>query len=189
MAVLETQSNCMKNRKKKLHAGKIRYAVVGLGHIAQNAILPAFVHAQKNSELTALVSDDPAKLRTLSREYGVRNTFTYEDYDVCLRSGEIDAVYIALPNNLHLDYCVRAARAGIHVLCEKPLAVTEAECQQIIQACAENDVKLMTAYRLHFQRGNLEAIKIVRSGKIGEPRIFNSVFAMQVSAGQHPDKR
>ena len=173
----------MKNGEKKSHAGKIRYAVVGLGHIAQNAILPAFVHAQKNSELTALVSDDPAKLRTLSREYGVKNTFTYEDYDICLRSGEIDAVYIALPNNLHLDYCVRAARAGIHVLCEKPLAVTEDECQQIIQACAENDVKLMTAYRLHFQRGNLEAIKIVRSGKIGEPRIFNSVFTMQVSAG------
>ena len=173
----------MKNGKKKLHSGKVRFAVVGLGHIAQNAILPAFVHAQKNSELTALVSDDPAKLRTLSREYGVKNTFKYEDYEICLRSGEIDAIYIALPNNLHLDYCVRAARAGIHVLCEKPLAVTEVECEQIIQACAENDVKLMTAYRLHFQRGNLEAIKIARSGKIGEARIFNSVFTMQVSAG------
>jgi predicted dehydrogenase len=173
----------MKNERKKLHAGKIRFAVVGLGHIAQNAILPAFVNAQRNSELTALVSDDPTKLRTLSREYGVTNTFTYEDYDVCLRSGEIDAVYIALPNNLHLDYCVRAAKAGIHVLCEKPLAVTEDECEKIIQACAENEVKLMTAYRLHFQRGNLEAIKIVRSGKIGEPRIFNSVFTMQVSPG------
>ena len=173
----------MKNGVKKAHTGKIRYAVVGLGHIAQNAILPAFVHVQENSELTALVSDDPAKLRALSRAYGVKNTFTYEDYDVCLRSGEIDAVYIALPNNLHLDYCVRAARARIHVLCEKPLAVTEDECQQIIQACAENEVKLMTAYRLHFERGNLEAIKIVRSGEIGEPRIFNSVFTMQVSAG------
>ena len=93
----------MKNGQKKLHAGKVRYAVVGLGHIAQNAILPAFVHAHKNTELSALVSDDPAKLRTLSRVYGVKNTFTYKDYDVCLRSVEIDAVYIALPNNLHLD--------------------------------------------------------------------------------------
>ena len=173
----------MKNGRNKSNAGKIRYAVVGLGHIAQNAILPAFVHAQTNSELTALVSDDPAKLRTLSREYGVKNTFTYQDYEICLRSGEIDAVSIALPNNLHLDYCVRAARAGIHVLCEKPLAVTEDECERIIQACAENEVKLMAAYRLHFQRGNLDAIKMVRSGKIGEPRIFNSVFTMQVSAG------
>jgi predicted dehydrogenase len=162
---------------------KIRYAVVGLGHIAQNAILPAFVHAQENSELTALVSDDPAKLRVLSRRYGVRNCFDYDDYDICLRSGEIDAVYIALPNNLHQNYCVRAAEAGIHVLCEKPLAVTEEECHNIIKACAENEVKLMTAYRLHFERGNLEAINIIRSGKIGEPRIFNSVFTMQVSKG------
>jgi predicted dehydrogenase len=162
---------------------KIRYAVVGLGHIAQNAILPAFVHAQENSELTALVSDDPVKLRAMSRLYGVQNCFDYDDYEICLRSGEIDAVYIALPNNLHQNYCVRAAEAGIHVLCEKPLAVTEDECHNIIKACAENDVKLMTAYRLHFERGNLEAIDIIRSGKIGEPRIFNYVFTMQVSKG------
>jgi predicted dehydrogenase len=173
----------MKNRKTDLRARKIRYAVVGLGHIAQNAVLPGFIHARKNSELTALVSDDPTKLRAMSREYGVKNTFTYEDYEVCLRSGEIDAVYIALPNDLHLDYCARAAKAGIHVLCEKPLAATADECQRIIKACAENDVKLMAAYRLHFERGNLEAIKILRSGKIGEPRIFNSVFTMQVTAG------
>lgn len=173
----------MKNTNGNSHPGKIRYAVVGLGHIAQNAILPAFAHAHANSELAALVSDDPVKLRAMSREYGVKHLFAYEDYDICLRNGEIDAVYIALPNNLHLDYCVRAARAGIHVLCEKPLAATEDECHRIIKACAENNVKLMTAYRLHFERGNLEAIQIVRSGKIGEPRIFNSVFTQQVRAG------
>lgn len=162
---------------------KIRYAVVGLGHIAQNAILPAFKHAGENSELAALVSDDPVKLRAMAREYGVENCFSYNDYELCLHSGEIDAVYIALPNNMHADYCVRAADAGIHVLCEKPLAVTEDECHEIIGACADNGVKLMTAYRLHFERGNLEAIDLVRSGKIGEPKIFNSVFTMQVSPG------
>ena len=162
---------------------KIRYAVVGLGHIAQNAILPAFAHAQKNSELVALVSDDKTKLRELSRTYGVENCFTYKDYELCLRSGAIDAVYIALPNNLHADYCIRAAEAGVHVLCEKPLAVTEDECHDIIKSCAQNDVKLMTAYRLHFERANLKAVEIIRSGKIGEPRIFNSVFTMQVNPG------
>lgn len=162
---------------------RIRYAVVGLGHIAQNAILPAFANAHENSELVALVSDDKAKLRALSSEYGVEDCFTYGDFELCLHSGLIDAVYIALPNNLHADYCMRAARAGIHVLCEKPLAVTEEECQDVIKCCAESSVKLMTAYRLHFERGNLEAMEIVRSGKIGEPRIFNSVFTMQVSPG------
>lgn len=162
---------------------RIRYAVVGLGHIAQNAILPAFQHAGSNSELGALVSDDPAKLRAMSREYGVRNCFSYDEFDFCMHSGNIDAVYIALPNNLHADYCIRAARAGVHVLCEKPLAATEEDCQSIIKACSENDVKLMTAYRLHFERGNLEAMEIIRSGKIGQPRIFNSVFTMQVRPG------
>lgn len=162
------------------HKGKIRYAVVGLGHIAQNAILPAFTNAKKNCELTALVSDDPTKLRAMAKEYGVEHCFDYDDYDTCLRSGHIDAVYIALPNNLHQNYCIRAAEAGIHVLCEKPLATTEEQCQNIIRTCAQHGVKLMTAYRLHFERGNLEAIETVRSGKIGEPRIFNSVFTMQV---------
>ena len=161
--------------------GKIRYAVVGLGHIAQYAILPAFENAHENSVLAALVSDDPVKLDAMAREYGVKHTFHYDEYETCLHSGLIDAVYIALPNNLHRDYAVRAARAGVHVLCEKPLAVTEDDCQKIIKACAEHNVKLMTAYRLHFERGNLEAIDIVRSGQIGEPRIFNSVFTMQVA--------
>lgn len=162
---------------------QIRYAVVGLGHIAQNAILPAFTHARGNSELVALVSDDPVKLRELSRQYNVEHCFSYDDFELCLHSGTIDAVYIALPNNLHADYCIRAAQAGIHVLCEKPLAATEEECQSIIKACAQNDVKLMTAYRLHFERGNLEAMAIINSGKIGDPRIFNSVFTMQVRSG------
>lgn len=179
----------MKQNGHRHHSDKIRYAVVGLGHIAQNAILPAFVHARENSVLTALFSDDPVKLRAMSEEYGVRDIFSYEDYDAILHSGEIDAVYIAVPNEQHADYCIRAARAGVHVLCEKPLAVNEEECQAIIKACAENDVRLMTAYRLHFERGNLEAIELVRSGKIGEPRIFNSVFGMQVRKGNIRTKR
>ncbi|HEX9047204.1 MAG TPA: Gfo/Idh/MocA family oxidoreductase [Verrucomicrobiae bacterium] len=162
---------------------KIRYAVVGLGHIAQNAILPAFKHSGTNSELAALISDDPVKLRAMAEEYDVSHCFSYDDYDDCLHSGLIDAVYIALPNHLHAEYGVRAAQAGIHVLCEKPLAVTEDECWRMINACRENSVKLMTAYRLHFERGNLEAVAIIRSGEIGEPRVFNSVFTMQVQAG------
>lgn len=162
---------------------KIRYAVVGLGDIAQSAVLPGFKNAGKNSELTALISDDPTKLKVLSKHYGVSHVCDYRDYDAFLRSGKVDAVYIALPNSLHRDFAVRAAGAGMHVLNEKPLATTEQECQEIIQTCAENRVKLMTAYRLHFDRANLEAIRIVHSGKIGEPRIFQSLFTMQVKPG------
>jgi predicted dehydrogenase len=162
---------------------RIRYAVVGLGHIAQAAVLPGFGHASRNSELAALVSGDPVKLRELSRRYRVPVQASYEEYGALLRSGKIDAVYIAEPNSLHRDFTLRAADAGIHVLCEKPLAVSEAECKRMIAACRHNGVKLMTAYRLHFEKANLEAIRLIQSGKIGEPRFFNSIFSMQARSG------
>ncbi len=164
-------------------AKRIRYAVVGLGHIAQVAVLPAFQHAIANSELVALVSSDEAKLRRLGRRYGVSLLYTYDQYGELLASGEVDAVYIALPNHQHADFTVRAARRGVHILCEKPLALSERECLAMIRAAEANDVKLMTAYRLHFERSNLEAIETVRSGTIGEPRLFNSVFCMDVKGG------
>ena len=84
---------------------------------------------------------------------------------------------------MHREYTVRACRAGIHVLCEKPLAVTESDCEEMIDAAAENDVKLMTAYRLHFEEANMKAVEIAQSGKLGELRAFNSVFTMQVKEG------
>jgi predicted dehydrogenase len=101
----------------------------------------------------------------------------------CLKSGAIDAVYIALPNHLHADFTIRAAAAGIHVLCEKPMAVTEKECRAMIRAAQSNNIKLMVAYRLHFEEANMKAVEIVRSGKLGEPRLFSSVFSMQVRPG------
>jgi predicted dehydrogenase len=162
---------------------KIRYAVAGQGYISQVAVLPAFENASKNSELTALISDDPAKLKKLARKYGVERTYHYEQYDECLRSGEIDAIYIALPNHMHHEYTTRAAKAGIHVLCEKPLAMTVREAEEMVEACRQAKVKLMTAYRLHFEKANLKALEIVRSGKLGDPRYFNSSFSMQVKDG------
>ncbi len=162
---------------------KIRYAVVGLGHISQAALLPAFKNA-KNSVLAALVSDDSQKRQELAQRYRVNPEFTYsyEEYDDCLKSGDIDAVYIGLPNHMHCEYTVRAARAGVHVLCEKPMAVTEKECKQMIAACEQAGIKLMIAYRLHFEEANLEAVKIATSGKLGDLRIFSSTFSQQVDA-------
>jgi predicted dehydrogenase len=160
--------------------GKIRYAVVGLGYFAQMSILPAFAHAGKNSELAALISGDKTKLKKLGAKYGVEYRGSYDEFDDCLKKANVDAIYLATPNSLHREYTVRAARAGIHVLCEKPMAVTEKECEEMIHACDKNKVKLMIAYRLHFEKGNLSAAEVVRSGNLGAPRIFNSVFTMQV---------
>jgi len=163
--------------------GKIRYAVVGLGHIAQAAVLPAFEHASENSQLTAFVSDDSEKLEKLSKKYGVENCFSYADYERALKSNIFDAVYIALPNDMHKDFSVTAASKGIHVLCEKPMAMSVRECEAMIAAAEENSTKLMIAYRLHFEKTNMKAVELVHSGKIGEPRIFNSSFTMQVKEG------
>ena len=160
----------------------IRYAVVGLGHIAQVAVLPAFGNARRNSKLVALVSGDPVKRDELSRKYQVERTYSYEQYGACLRS-DIDAVYIALPNTLHCEFAVRAAKAGKHVLVEKPMAVTEDECERMTRAARDANVKLMVAYRLHFERANLEAAEVARSGRIGEPRLFNSTFCTPVVPG------
>jgi len=160
----------------------IRYAVVGLGHIAQVAVLPAFGNARRNSKLAALVSGDPLKREKLGKKYDVEHSYAYEQYDECLASG-IDAVYIALPNSMHCEYAVRAARAGKHVLVEKPMALTEDECERMMRAAREAGVKLMVAYRLHFERANLEAGEVARSGRIGEPRLFNSTFCTPVVPG------
>jgi predicted dehydrogenase len=161
---------------------KVRYAAVGLGFITQAAALPAFQHAHANSQLAALVSNDPVKLREIGDRYGipVELRYSYQQYDECLTSGAIDAVYIGLPNNMHSEYTRRAARMGVHVLCEKPMALNERECTEMLHVCEANDVKLMIGYRLHFEEANLRAIEICKSGQIGEPRVFSSVFTQQV---------
>ncbi len=146
----------------------IRYAVVGLGHIAQVAVLPAFGNARRNSRLVGVVSGDPVKREEMRKKYGFERAWDYGEYDRCLGSGEIDAVYIALPNHMHREYAERAARAGVHVLCEKPMALDEADCEAMSAAARVAGVKLMIAYRLHFERANLEAIETARSGRIGQ---------------------
>lgn len=157
-------------------------AVLGQGHFAQAAVLPA-IEQLHDVELTALVSGSKHKLDELGDRYGVRTLCDYDQLDELLGTHKIDAVYIAVPNDLHAQMTCIAARHGVHVMCEKPMAPTEAECMQMIRACEQRSVKLMIAYRLHFETANLIAVEIARGGEIGEPRIFSSVFSMQVRDG------
>lgn len=163
-------------------SSSVRFAVVGLGHFGQTAVLPAFANAAECATLAALVTGDLEKAAELGPEYGV-DTFHYDAFDELMASGDVDAVYIALPNSQHREYTERAARAGVHVLCEKPLAATVDDAVAMVAACRRHQVKLMTAYRLHFEEGNLQAIRLVQSGRIGEPRIFTSIHSSQVEAG------
>jgi predicted dehydrogenase len=161
----------------------VRYAVVGLGWIAQESVLPAFRNAAANSRLAAIVSGNAAKRDVIAAKHDVSVASSYDEYDALLASGDIDAVYIALPNHLHAEYAIRAAQHGVHVLCEKPMALTGDECNAMIDAARTHDVRLMIAYRLHFDEANLRAADIVRSGSLGEPRLFSSLNMQNVAPG------
>jgi glucose-fructose oxidoreductase len=182
MTEAKTRTRRSPRMRRKKQKRIVRYAVIGLGHIAQAAVLPAFGHAKQNSRLVALVSGSRAKLGSLGRRYRVPQLCGYDAADALFKSGDIDAVYIALPNDLHKEWAVRAARAGLHVVCEKPMAVTARDCEAMSRAATAAGVKLMIAYRLHFEAGNLDAVKQARRGVLGDLRFFSSDFSMQVRA-------
>lgn len=150
---------------------KVGFAIVGLGAYGLGVIIPQFANC-RYSRLTALVSGDPAKARTVAARYGVpeRSIYRYETFDRIRDNPDVDVVYVVLPNALHAEYTVRAARAGKHVLCEKPMAVSAAECETMIAACRTAGRKLMIGYRCHFEPFNLAAMQLARSGAAGRPR-------------------
>jgi predicted dehydrogenase len=143
-------------------------------------VLPAFKHAKANSELVAVISDDPAKARFLKRKYGIEASGNYDEMEAIFAEAGVDALYIALPNHLHREFTVRAARAGVHVLCEKPMAVDEADCAAMIDAVEAAGLKLMIAYRLHFQKAHLGAIQMVRTKKLGELKTAHGDLMIKV---------
>ena len=159
---------------------KIRYGVVGLGNIAQQAVLPAFKNASANSILTTIISEDKQKLKVLAKKYKVANCYLFEDMEECFQKQEIDALYIATPNDHHREIVELAAKYKINILCEKPMAVTHSDCIYMDTAAKKNNIKLMVAYRLHFESANLEAIKMCRQGTLGDLKFFNSSFSYQV---------
>lgn len=163
---------------------KVRYAVVGAGWISQEAFMPA-VGMTENSEITAIITGNSENAKKLAAFYGIDHVFGYDDYETALASGTFDAVYIGLPNSLHADYTIRALRRGIHALVEKPLAVSVAECEAMIEAAQAGGAYVMTAYRLHCEPGTVEALRLIHSGAIGTPRYFIGAFSDQAGADNH----
>ncbi len=162
----------------------IRYAVVGAGWISQEAFIPG-VAQSGNSRIEAIVTGDLVKAKKLADFHGIAQVVSYADYDALLAGDTIDAVYIALPNSLHADYAIRAAKAGKHVMVEKPLAISVAESEAMIAAARDNGVYLMTAYRLHNEPGTVALLEKIREGTTGKPLFFQSVFAFQMAEGNH----
>jgi predicted dehydrogenase len=154
---------------------KLGYAIVGLGGYGLGIIIPQFKNCQ-NSKLVALVSGDPVKAKKVAAEYGVPESgiYDYKNFDRIKDNPDIDIVYVCLPVSMHAEYTIRAAKAGKHVLCEKPMAVSSAECESMIAACKKAGKKLMIGYRCHFEPHNLEAMRVARAGEIGKLRYFRS---------------
>jgi glucose-fructose oxidoreductase len=160
-------------------AKQIGYAVAGLGDLALNGVLPAFARAGESSRLLAIIAGDRAQAQPLAQQFQA-SAYPLDEFRQCLQREDIQAVYLALPNSMHCDYAVEAARAGVHVLCEKPMAVMADECRRMIRTAQTNRVKLMIAYRLQFHPAHGKALELVRSGAIGVPKTISAELTTRI---------
>jgi len=167
---------------------KLGFAVVGLGKLSQGEIIPGLRQA-KSAKLVALVSGHPDKAKRIADAEGLPADaiYNYENFDRIAKDPRIQIVYIVLPNSMHAEYTIRALKAGKHVLCEKPMATSLEECQAMIDAAKKADRKLMIAYRCHYEPRNLAAMRAVRSGKLGKPRLFVTDMGRQADMSDPSD--
>lgn len=150
---------------------RIGYAIVGLGHLSLDQILPAFA-TSKYCKPVALVSGDAEKARKIAAQYGIPEDHVtdYAGYEKLKSMPGVDAIYIVLPNSMHKEFVLRGAAIGKHILCEKPMAPSVADCQAMIDACKKANVKLMIAYRQQYEAMNRTLGEAVKSGKLGKLR-------------------
>ncbi len=155
---------------------RVGFAIMGLGRLALENILPAFSEC-KHARPVALVSGDSDKMAAIASQYGIAPQACY-DYDGFARIRDnpaVEAVYVVTPNALHRDGVVAAARAGKHVLCEKPMAASVAQAREMVAACRAADRKLMIAYRCQYERNNVELGRRVRAGEFGAVQLVDAV--------------
>ena len=165
---------------------RIGVAIVGLGRIAVNEMLPAFAQS-KHAKPVALVTGDRAKGLKIAHQYNIPESavLSYQEYDKLAQMPQVQAVYIALPNSLHAEYTVRAAQANKHVLCEKPMATSVADCRKMIAACKQAGRKLMIAYRSQYEPLDQALLKMVQDKKLGTLKEFISVNSQNMGDPQH----
>lgn len=155
--------------------GSVGFAIIGLGDYALNQIMPRFARSER-THIAALVSGNPDKLRQVGEAYGVapEARYSYERFAEIAANPAVEAVYIILPTGLHAEWAERAFAAGKHVLCEKPMALTSAECERMIAASQRADRKLMIAYRVHFEPYNMAAMDLMREKAVGDLRLIRT---------------
>jgi len=157
---------------------KLGIALVGLGIYSTHLLAPA-LQKTKHCKLTAIVTGTPEKAESWSKKYQIpkENIYNYENFDEIAKNPAVDIIYVVLPNALHADFSIRAAKAGKHVICEKPMAVTVAECEAIISACKKANVKLGVGYRLHAEPHTQEIQRLVRDEVFGKTHFVSAEAA------------
>ncbi len=166
---------------------KMGVALVGLGNYSEGELGPALLKS-KRARLTGLVSGSPAKIPKWREKYGVPegNVYSYENFDEIASNREFDIVYVVLPPGLHAEYCIRAAKAGKHVICEKPMAATTAECDAMIAAAKEAKVSLHIGYRLHWDPYHLRMMEVAEKNELG---VLTSIDTALGFVNTHPDPK
>jgi glucose-fructose oxidoreductase len=168
---LPTQTACKTAQKKE----KLGVALVGLGYYSTDLLAPA-LQETKYATLAGIVTGTPAKAQSWKEKYDIpeKNIYNYENFDRIADNPDIDVVYVVLPNSMHKEYVIRAAKAGKHVFCEKPMAVTAADCREMIAACRENGVKLTIGYRMQHEPHTQEIMRIGKEKTLGPIRMITA---------------
>jgi predicted dehydrogenase len=166
-------------------AKPIGFAAIGLGTISD--IFSRACAKSQSAKITAVVTGHPetkGKHYAATYRFPESSIYTYETFDRIRDNPAVDAVYVGLPNSMYREYTVRAAQAGKHVLCEKPMAISSAECSEMIAACRKASVKLMIGYRVHYEPTHLEAQRILQSGALGDLEAFEGAFGFDARPNQ-----
>lgn len=160
--------------------GVLKVALLGLGGYA-NRVAEAMKGCSR-ARVSGLVSGTPQKLKDWSARFQVpeKNCYSYEQYDTIRDNPDIDAVYIITPNALHLPHALRVAKAGKHVICEKPMALHAKEGRMMVEACEKAGVKLLVGYRMHFEAKTLEVIRMRKAGDFGKVLYFNGLSGFRI---------
>lgn len=156
----------------------VRWGVLGAARIAVNQVIPALQQVA-SAELVAIASRDPDKAKDTAARFGIPKAF--DSYQALLDDADVDAVYIPLPNSLHAPWTIHAAEAGVHVLCEKPLASNAAEAGEMIDACRRHDVQLAEAFMYRYHPQIAQALELIRHGDIGAPRLVRGSFSFDLN--------
>jgi predicted dehydrogenase len=160
---------------------KLGFALVGLGSLSTHQIAPA-LQQTKYCRLAGIVTGTPAKAESWKQQYGIpdKNIYNYDTMAQMADNPDIDVVYVVTPNALHAESTIKAAKAGKHVLCEKPMEVSVEKCEQMIAACKQAGRQLAIGYRLHFEPNHLECVRIARSKMWGDLKMIEASFGFQI---------